>query len=85
MLVIRGTPQGRRYHEFRSQFASKNHRGGLTDNPDESEGEKFKFPYSKGCPVKTLERFLKQFPFICRINFEKYFIKAIENFFPVFA
>ena len=24
-------------------------------------------------------------PFICRINFEKYFIKAIENFFPVFA
>ena len=24
-------------------------------------------------------------PFICRINFEKYFLKAIENFFPVFA
>ena len=26
----------------------------------------------------------KQIPFICHINFEKYFIKAIENFFPVF-
>ena len=28
---------------------------------------------------------INKIPFICRINFEKYFIKAIENFFPVFA
>jgi len=31
----------------------------LTDNPDESDGEMFKVPNSKGCPVKTLESFLK--------------------------
>ena len=32
MLLLQSTPQGRRYYEFRSHFASKNHRGGLTDN-----------------------------------------------------
>lgn len=59
MLVLRSTPQGRRYYEFRSHFASKNHQGGLTDNPDESDGKMFEVPNSKRCPVKTLESFLK--------------------------
>ena len=59
MLVLRSTPQGRRYYEFRSHLASKNHQGGLTDNPDESDGKMFEVPNSKSCPVKTLESFLK--------------------------
>ena len=59
MLVLQSTLQGRRYYEFRSPFASKNHQGGLTDNPDESDGKMFEVPYSKRCPVKTLESFLK--------------------------
>ena len=59
MLVLRSTSQGRRYYEFRSHFASKNHQGGLTDNPDESDGKLFEVPNSKRCPVKTLESFLK--------------------------
>lgn len=59
MLVLRSTPQRRRYYEFRSHFASKNHQGGLTDNPDESDGKMFEVPNSKRCPVKTLESFLK--------------------------
>ena len=59
MLVLRSTLQGRRYYEFRSPLASKNHQGGLTDNPDESDGKMFKVPNSKRCPVKTLESFLK--------------------------
>ena len=59
MLVLRSTPQGRRYYEFRSPFLSKNHEGGLTDNPDEFGGKMFEVPHSKRCPVKTLERFLK--------------------------
>ena len=59
MLVLRSTPQGRRYYEFRSNFASKNHQGGLTYNPDESDGKMFEVPNSKRCPVKTLESFLK--------------------------
>ena len=42
-----------------SHFASKNHQGGLTDNPDKSDGKMFDVPNSKGCPVKTLESFLK--------------------------
>ena len=33
MLVLRSTPQGRRYYEFRSPFLSKNRQA---DNPDES-------------------------------------------------
>ena len=33
MLVLRSTPQGRRYYEFRSHFLSKNHQA---DNRDES-------------------------------------------------
>ena len=41
MLVLSSTPQGRRYYEVRSPFLSKNHEGGLTDNPDESDGEMF--------------------------------------------
>ena len=49
----------RRYYEFRSHFASKNHQGGLIDNPDESDGKMFEVPDSKRCPVKTLESFLK--------------------------
>ena len=32
-----------------------------------------------------IKKLINKFPFICRINFENYFIKAIENFFPVFA
>ena len=32
MLVLRSTPQGRRYYEFRSPFLSTN----WADNPDES-------------------------------------------------
>ena len=32
-----------------------------------------------------IQKSINKIPFICRINFEKYFIKAIENFFPVFA
>ena len=32
-----------------------------------------------------IKKSINKIPFICRINFEKYFIKAIENFFPVFA
>ena len=59
MLVLRSTPQWRHYYEFRSHFASKNHQGGLTDNPDEAEGKMFEVPKSKRCPVKTLESFLK--------------------------
>ena len=59
MLVLRSTPQGRRYYEFCSHFASKNHQGGLTDNPDESDGKMFEVPNSKRCPLKTLESFLK--------------------------
>ena len=59
MLVLRSTLQGRRYYEFRSPFASKNYQGGLTDNPDESDGKMFEVPNSKRCPVKTLESFLK--------------------------
>ena len=59
MLVLRSTPQGRRYYEFCNPFASKNHQGGLTDNPDESDGKMFEVPNSKRCPVKTLENLLK--------------------------
>ena len=33
MLVLRSTPQGRRYHEFRSHFASKNHQRIAPTNP----------------------------------------------------
>ena len=47
MLFLRSTPSGRRYYEFRSLFASKNHQGGLTDNPDESDGKMFEVPNSK--------------------------------------
>ena len=54
MLVLRSTPEGWPYYEFRSHFTSKHHQGGLADNPDESDGKKF-----DRCPVKTLERFLK--------------------------
>ena len=32
-----------------------------------------------------INKSINKIPFICRINFKKYFIKAIENFFPVFA
>ena len=32
-----------------------------------------------------IKKSINKIPFICRTNFEKYFIKAIENFFPVFA
>ena len=32
-----------------------------------------------------IKKSIIKIPLICRINFEKYFIKAIENFFPVFA
>ena len=32
-----------------------------------------------------IKKSINKIPFICGINFEKYFIKAIENFFPVFA
>ena len=32
-----------------------------------------------------IKKSINKIPFICRIYFEKYFIKAIENFFPVFA
>ena len=59
MLVLRSTPQERRYYEFRSPFACKNHQGVLTDNPDKSDGKMFEVPNSKRCPVKTLESFLK--------------------------
>ena len=59
MLVLRSTPQGRRYYEFRSHFASKNHQGGLTDNPDKSDGKMFEVPNSKRCSVKALESFFK--------------------------
>ena len=59
ILVLRSTPQGRRYYEFCSLFASKNHQGGLTDKPDESDGKMFEVPNSKRCPVKTLEIFFK--------------------------
>jgi len=59
MLVLRSTPQGHRYYEFRSPFASKNHQDGLTDKPDESDGKMFEVTNSKRCPVKTLESFLR--------------------------
>ena len=32
-----------------------------------------------------IKKLINKFPFICRINFEKNFIKAMEIFFPVFA
>ena len=32
-----------------------------------------------------INKSINKIAFICRINFEKYYIKAIENFFPVFA
>ena len=32
-----------------------------------------------------IKKSINKIPSVCRINFEKYFIKAIENFFPVFA
>jgi len=59
MLVVWSTPQGRRYYDFPSLFASKNHQGGLTVNPDESDGKMFEVSNSKCCLVKTLESFLK--------------------------
>ena len=44
---------------FLSPFASKNHEGGLTDNPDKSDSKMFEVQNSKRCPVKTLGSFLK--------------------------
>jgi len=59
MLVLWSTPQGQRYYEFHSPFASKYYQGGLTYNPDEPNSKMFEVPNSKRCPVKTLESFLK--------------------------
>ena len=58
MLVLRSTPQGRKYYELRNVLGSKNHQGGLYDNNDESDGKMFEVPHSPRCPVKTVQRYL---------------------------
>ena len=58
MLVLRSTPQGRRYFELRREalVSTKNHRGGVDDNYiDEADGKMFEVSDSPRCPVKTLE------------------------------
>ena len=58
MLVLRSTPQGRKYYELRNVLGSKNHQGGLYDNNDESDGKIFEVPHSPRCPVKTVQNYL---------------------------
>ena len=58
MLVLRSTPQGRKYYELRNVLGSKNHQGGLNDNNDESDGKMFEVPHSPRCPVKTVQNYL---------------------------
>jgi hypothetical protein len=43
MLVLRSTPQGRRYYEFQrnSLMSTKKHQGGLQDSTDESDAKVF--------------------------------------------
>ena len=61
MVVLRSTPQGRRYFELRREalVSTKNHQGGLDDNIDEADGKMFEVSDSPRCPVKTLESLLK--------------------------
>ena len=61
MLVLRSTPQGRRYFELRRKafVSTKNHQGGPDDNIDEADGKMFEVSDSPRCPVKTLESLLK--------------------------
>lgn len=59
MLVLRQTPEGRRYYELRAVLSTKNHQGGLNDNADESDGKMFEVKDSSRCPVQTLENYLR--------------------------
>lgn len=59
MLILRTTPQGRRYYELNSSLSSKNHQGGLNDNTDESDGKMFEVKDSARCPVKTIEKYIQ--------------------------
>ena len=62
MLVLRSTPQGRRFFELRREalVSTKNHQGGLDDNIDEADGKMFEVSDSPRCPVKTLESLLEE-------------------------
>ena len=59
MLVLRQTPEGRRYYELRAVLSTKNHQGGLHDNADESNGKMFEVKDSSRCPVQTMENYLR--------------------------
>ena len=60
MLVLRTTPQGRRFYELRRDalMSTINHQSGLNDSIDESDGKIFELNNSSRCPVKTIENFL---------------------------
>ena len=61
MVVLGQTPSGEKCLEMSTELgavlATKNHRGGLDDKEDESNGRIFERPESKRYPVKHIEKY----------------------------
>ena len=64
MLVLRTTPNGRRYYEINPRSvagalpSTKNHQGGIQDDEDESDAKMFELPGSARCPVQIVRNYL---------------------------